>query len=242
MSFEFRLPNITAPTAEGQVAQISSYFVQLIEQLNFALNSIDSMASKGGDTSNQSGGTSSGNAETNAQNTFSEIKSLIIKSADIVNAYYEEFKKRFDGLYVAESEFGTFEEKTKQDIIANSTSIESLYGNIQKITDEIGNIKTELDVTAYIKSGEIDENPDGTPVFGIEIGQTNEVNGEKVFDKFARFTADRLSFYDQNGHEVAYISDRKLYISNVEVTASYKIGGLIDSVLADLSVVTKYVG
>ena len=242
MSFEFRLPNITAPTAEGQVAQISSYFVQLIEQLNFALNSIDSMASKGGDTSNQRGGTSSGNVETNAQNTFSEIKSLIIKSADIVNAYYEEFKKRFDGLYVAESEFGTFEEKTKQDIIANSTSIESLYGNIQKITDEIGNIKTELDVTAYIKSGEIDENPDGTPVFGIEIGQTNEVNGEKVFDKFARFTADRLSFYDQNGHEVAYISDRKLYISNVEVTASYKIGGLIDSVLADLSVVTKYVG
>lgn len=241
MSFEFRLPNINATTSEGQIAQIRSSFIQLIEQLNFALNTIDSPVARG-ETSSLNGVASSGNAETNAQNTFSEIKSLIIKSADIVNAYYEEFKKRFDGLYVSESDFGTFEEQTRQDIIANSTSIESLYGNIQKITDEIGNIKTELDVTAYIKSGEIDENPDGTPVFGIEIGQTNEVNGEKVFDKFARFTADRLSFYDQNGHEVAYISDRKLYISNIEVTASYKIGGLIDSVLADLSVVTKYVG
>lgn len=242
MSFEFRLPNITAPTAEGQVAQISSYFVQLIEQLNFALNSIDSMASKGGDTSNQSGGTSSGNAETNAQNTFSEIKSLIIKSADIVNAYYEEFKKRFDGLYVAESEFGTFEEKTKQDIIANSTSIESLYANIQTIISDIENVEnTIIDVNAHIKSGLLYYDVDGTPVYGLEIGQRTEVDGVETFNKYARFTSEKLSFYDKNDNEVAYISDRKLYISNVEVTASYKIGGLVDSVLSDLSVVTKYV-
>ena len=37
--------------------------------------------------------------------------------------------------------------------------------------------------------------------------------------------ADRLSFYDQNGSEVAYISDYKLYISNAEITGALKLGG-----------------
>ena len=68
------------------------------------------------------------------------------------------------------------------------------------------------------------------PVYGIEVGQRNTVNGVEVFNKFARFTADRLSFYDQSGEEVAYISDFKLYITNAEVTGTLKLGGfLIDT-------------
>ena len=64
----------------------------------------------------------------------------------------------------------------------------------------------------------------------------------EVFDKFARFTSDRLSFYDQNDNEVAYISDRKLYITHVEVKGTFSIGGFIDTVLSDGSIVTKWVG
>ena len=65
---------------------------------------------------------------------------------------------------------------------------------------------------------------------GLEIGQTSTIDGEEVFNKFARFTAGRLSFYDQNGYEVAYISDYKIYITHAEVTGSLKIGGyLIDT-------------
>jgi hypothetical protein len=68
------------------------------------------------------------------------------------------------------------------------------------------------------------------------------VDGEEVFNKFARFTADRLSFYDQNDNEVAYVSDYKLYIRNVQITSSYQIGGYVDTVTADGGVVTKWVG
>ena len=82
----------------------------------------------------------------------------------------------------------------------------------------------------------------GIPVYGIEVGQRTEVNGEEVFDKYARFTANRLSFFDANGNEVAYISDYKLFISNVEVTGSYRIGHLVDTVQSDGSIVTKYTG
>jgi hypothetical protein len=63
-----------------------------------------------------------------------------------------------------------------------------------------------------------------------------------VFNKFARFTSEKLSFYDSNGIEVAYISDKKLYITHIEVTGSFTQGGFVDTVLADRSVVTKWVG
>ena len=52
----------------------------------------------------------------------------------------------------------------------------------------------------------------------------------------------RSSFYDNNAVEVAYISDYRLYISDVEITSNYKIGGYIDTVMADGRVVTKWVG
>ena len=87
-----------------------------------------------------------------------------------------------------------------------------------------------LEVMANIKTGLLFYNDDGTAVYGMEVGQRNTINGEEVFNKFARFTADRLSFYDLNGSEVAYISDYKLYITDAEVKGTLKLGAfLIDT-------------
>jgi hypothetical protein len=96
--------------------------------------------------------------------------------------------------------------------------------------------------TARIKSGLLDYEDDGTPIYGLEIGQRNEIDGVEVFHQYARFTADELSFYDSNGMKVAYISDNKLYIANIEITGSFSQGGFVDSVQSDLSVVTRWVG
>lgn len=41
MSFEFRLPNITAADTEGKIAQIQSSLYQLIQNLNWAFNSLN---------------------------------------------------------------------------------------------------------------------------------------------------------------------------------------------------------
>jgi hypothetical protein len=45
-----------------------------------------------------------------------------------------------------------------------------------------------------------------------------------VFSKYARFVADKLSFYDKNDTEVAYISDYKLYITNAQITGTLNLG------------------
>ena len=108
----------------------------------------------------------------------------------------------------------------------------------------IGDVKEILvSVQAYIRSGLLyTDTSTGLPVYGVEVGQTNNVNGVEVYNKYARFTSEKLSFYDRNDNEVAYISDKKLFITDAEITGSFKQGGFVDTQLANKSIVTKWVG
>ena len=263
---DIRLPQINGATEREQLGQIRSYLFQLAEQLQFALKDVDTtQANVQSLTANNLASTVPSRAKVvdlNPQNVFNSIKALIIKSADIVDAYYEEIDKKLVGSYVAQSDFGTFEEQTSQDIYENSTNINRTFTHVQEIksgvdsslealSGEIGQVDTKvksvetnisselqalkeglktlndslIEVTANINSGELYTDDNGIPVYGIEVGQRNVVDGVEVFNKFARFTAGRLSFYDKNGFEVAYISDYKLYITNAEVTGTLKLGG-----------------
>ena len=240
MSINIRFPNITGKSEAEQLTQVKSYLHQLAEQLNWALTTIE--AGTGGANAYLSSSGKSGASLGAAENelSFYELKSLIIKSADIVNSYYDKISSKLEGSYVAKSDFGIFEEETAQLIQATSTSIEQFYSDLQQITTDIENVEhTMIEVNAHIKSGLLYYDEEGAPVYGLEIGQRTKIEDEEVFNKYARFTSEKLSFYDQNDNEVAYISDKKLYITHIEVRGSYTIGNLVDTVLADGSVVTK---
>ena len=234
-----RLPNITAATEKEQLMQVKSYLHQLVQELNWALSSIES--------SNSTATTkkSTGNAVTKEELTtsYNDLKALIIKSASTVSAYAEAAEEIYNSRYVAQSDFGRYKEEATQQIQKNSTAIESFFENVQEIITDIDTLEHSLiEVSANIKSGILYYDDNGVPVYGLEIGQRTKLDGVEVFDKFARFTSDRLSFYDQNDNEVAYISDRKLYINHVEVKSSFRMGGFMDTVLSDGSIVTKWVG
>ena len=240
MSINIRFPNITAKSEAEQLTQVKSYLHQLAEQLNWALSTIEagtSSTSTASATASQPEGP--GTAQEN-EVSFYELKSLIIKSADIVNSYSEQISKKLEGSYVASSDFGIYEEATAQEIKANSTAIEQFYADLQQIATDIESVEHSLiEVNAHIKSGLLYYAEEGTPVYGLEIGQRTKIEDEEVFNKYARFTSEKLSFYDQNDNEVAYISDKKLYITHIEVKSTYTIGKLVDTVLADGSVVTR---
>lgn len=236
-----RLPNITAPTEREQLIQVKSYLHQLVGELNWALASIET----GSNTTNAVAKQTSGNSVTKQELTtsYNELRSLIMKSADMVTAYSQAADKRYESLYVAQSDYGTYTEEASQLIKENSTAIESFYENMQEILTNIETLEHSLiEVNANIRSGLLYYDDSGVPVYGLEVGQRTKIDGAEVFDKFARFTSDRLSFYDQNDNEVAYISDRKLFISHVEIQYSFRMGGFMDTVLSDKSVVTKWVG
>lgn len=242
MSIELRLPNFHGSDRE-QLVQMRSYLYQLIPQLQWALNNTAVVGTVTSSVVRPSSPTApTPGASFDAEVAFEKLKPLIIKSADIVQAYYDEINSRLSGIYVAESDFGTFIEKTDQHIEQNSTSITQMFNNIQEIVTDIDNLDfTVANVDAHIKTGLLYY--DGAiPVYGVEVGQKTAIDGVETFNKYARFTADRLSFYDQNDSEVAYISNYKLYIRNVEITSSIKIGGLKDSVTASGDVVSKWIG
>lgn len=302
MGIDIRLPNITGTTDREKLTQMQGYLFQLVEQLNWALQNVDS-TNVAVSTSNASVGTpiqisqpSSGNATTaDPVATFNSIKSLIIKSADIVDAYYQEVSRRLEGLYVAHSDFGDYVEKTSHVIEETSTSttenyrhIQTIYGRVDETNESlsqakddinndlekvygeegIGGVKkliaeaeknlgdslddlkgyidlfhtTIIDVQHYLRTGLLYYTDDGIPVYGIEVGQSVDVSGEEVFNKYARFTSEKLSFYDSNGNEVAYISDKKLFIMQAEITVAFQIGKLMDLVMDNGDVVTKWVG
>ena len=243
MGLELRFPNITGTTEKEQLAQVKSYLFQLTQQLQWALNTLDTSSASNNVVRQGSQNVIVQNKEKDAETTFNELKALIIKSAEIVDAYYEEINRRLSGAYVAQSDFGTYIEETEQKITETSTGIERAFTDIQEIITDIENLSFSLaETNAYIKSGLLYYDEEGLPVYGLEIGQTNTIEGEEVFNKFARFTAERLSFYDQNDSEVAYVSDYKLYIRNVEIKESFQEGGYKDFIDTNGGIVTRWVG
>lgn len=204
MTFDFRYPKIQGKTEAEQLAQVKSYLNQLVDQLNWALNNVE--AYQGGNTSvpvvnKQSEKTT----HQEAQETFDSIKELIIKSADIVKAYEETIVTHMDGKYVAESDFGTFVETTNKTVEENSKGVAEHYRRIQEIDTNMDGLQDYVDITSgYIHRGILS---DGS--VGIEVGETDD---DGSFTKYARFTADKLSFYDKAGNEVAYIGAGCLYV------------------------------
>lgn len=222
MGLDIRLPNITATDTEGKMQQMQSYMHQLVEQLNWALSTVDNAIQ--GNTSNVvMTSQRASNSEEDAVSTFNSIKALIIKSADIVQAYEKTIREDFSGEYVAVSDFGTYTQKTDLAIEQNSKGVTELYSNVQNIgikTTE-GEENDVRSIKVYIKRGYLGDDKDGNAVYGIAVGE-DDANG--AYQNYAWFTASKLSFFDNENNEVAYISQNRLFITNATFTGTVVLG------------------
>lgn len=216
---EFRAPNITGKTETERSKQVERYLFQLSRDLNFALKSVKASEteykqSSQSETENSSQATTD---EETALKNFAKIKNLIIKSADIVNAYYEVINKKLEGLYVAESDFGTFKQETEANFEATSTSLTQQFVSIQKIEDAVNNLNELRKDHCYIRTGWLDDNQ---TIAGVEIGKYSETEDGKDVG-FARFTTDELAFYDGQGtneeNALARFSKYRSYFRNVKL-------------------------
>ena len=250
MSVDLRMPNITGATEREQLAQIRSYLYQFIPQLQWALNTMETSSSQGQTVQQIIKEKASSNTPVSAEATFNDIKSLIIKSADIVEAYYEEINSRLYSEYQALSDFGAYTEQTEKLVRETASFTTEMYEKIATIDENMDGIPEYIRKTkGYIQTGFIVQSlsaeeaakygkKEGEALIGVEVGDSTD--GE--FRKYARFTANRLSFYDQNDTEVAYVSSYKLYIRDVEIKRFYTIGGYQDEVKGGGEVITKWIG
>lgn len=249
-------PQINGKTGPEQLAQIRGFLFQLVEQLNMEGRESSSANHMVGGASDRAsiyaGVQGTNNGAGTPMSTFNQIKSLIIKSADIIDAYYEEINRRLESVYVAESEFGTYTKQASQNIQANADGIKQNFDSIQSIS---GQLDQAIRTRANIRSGLLftvgDDNleaelgqslPEGSEVYGVEIGQTTAVDGKEVFNKFARFTAYGMTLYDNNGNLTAYITDSRLNIPNADIKNSLTRGGFVETINSDGSSVERWVG
>ena len=253
-----RYPNITGKTPIEQIDQLRRFLHQLVEQLNMQGESGNNPSVASGASSLYTSEPSGGAVvpATTPMSTFNQVKDLIIKSADIIDAYSEEINQRLSGEFVAVSDYGTYTEKTDLAIQANAEKIDQHYTKVQSIEGQMNEV---IATSANIRTGRLftvgEETlepelgqtiQDGVEIYGVEVGQTTQVkvDGEMVeeFNKFARFTAYGMTLYDNNGKLSAYITDSRLNIPNAVIKNSLTRGGFVETILANGSSVERWVG
>lgn len=215
------LPQQLSGSEREQLEGMKTYLYQLAQNLQFALGAVEKQIITVQDTAANAERTLRSVSESQTPKAqFSGLKALIIKSADIVNAYYEEINRRLSGLYVAQSDFGTYRQETQQEITENAQGITRAFSDMQAIGDTLAQVQAAVtQVNAWIKTGKLGEDENSVPIYGVEIGQQTEEDGLVVFRKFARLLSDRLSFFDQNGVEVSFIGDETMHITRAEISS-----------------------
>lgn len=200
--FDIRFPNITATTEAGQLLQIKSYLYQFSEQLNWALNTLESNSGTSeAYESKDSSGASGSNEEDDKEASFTELKALIIKSADIVNAYYDQINAKLKGQYIAVSDFGTYYNDASLELKGTCDGLVQNYEKVEGILNDLGEKVAELETDAHIKTGllkyvQIGEQ-DGIPIYGMQVGSTTETaEGEEVFNRLAQYSTLGVELYD----------------------------------------------
>lgn len=156
--------------------------------------------------------------------------SVSIKSGSGSSSLDESLDELNDKVEALKNDVLTVRQSTKANIEINSQAITQQYSEIKSMEETIKSMDGQVkDVTAkvaatdgYIKTGKIAEDENQNPIYGVEIGQTKE---DLEFSVFARFTPEKLSFYDGHGNEISYFSGQKLHIKEAVVLSAMNLGG-----------------
>ena len=205
---EIRLPELSGGSETEQLRRVQSYLYTLAQQLQFTFDTITREQT-------QAAAAKTAQPESRGEGTnFAAVKALILKSAQITEHFQQAVEQKLSGLYVAQSQFGSFRQETEAAITANSQSIQQKFTQLQQLEAAVAGLESAVrEVSATIRTGLLAQTPEGGSIYGVEIGQQEWEDGVIRFRKYTRLTAQKLSFYDNNDVEVAYISDRRLYVT-----------------------------
>lgn len=229
------LPPTPAGTAAQQAAQQYSYLFQLVQQLNAALSSIDSGTATGSGavypTVQTAPPSTAGLSALRQQ--VENLRDMVIKTAQETEKATESLSAELHEDYMARSDFGTYVQALSAYLEANPDALTQYYGFSADLKAAVEAVDTafthyKLDTQGYIRTGIVSYDGD-VPVYGVAVGQnltTREVDGVSVVEQNdfrAVFTPRRLGFW-QDETEVAYLSDNRLYITDITVLTGLTVG------------------
>ena len=228
------MPASPAGSLRQQVMQQYAYLFQMAQQLNLALEQLEQAESGTVRAAvAASGGAAGGTKLAAADRQYQKLRSMIVKTADQVRHTREELTARLQEEYVAVSDFGSHVASLSAYLEANPEAVTQYYSFFSDLKADVEAVDAafrhyKVDTEGYIRTGIVSY--DGAvPVYGVAVGQDlvcREVDGEQVVEQNnfrAVFTATRLSFW-QDATEVAYVSNNRLYITNITVLGGIAIG------------------
>ncbi len=235
---ELLMPPYPNGSVQQQLTQQYSYLFQMAQQLNMALSALEGgTVSTAGNSARQrkSGGAASAAGKAALENAeqFQNLRAMIVKTAKQVSRNMEQLETRLSEEYVASSQFGTYVQRLSAYLEANPEALTQYYSFCSDLAANVAAVDAafstyKLDTEGYIRTGIVYY--DGpAPVYGVAVGQnltTTEIDGQQVVEQNnfrAVFTAQRLSFW-QDSTEIAYVSNNRLYITNITVLDSISIG------------------
>lgn len=234
---------IEHPSQTEDARQLFSYLYQLTDTLNAALNNLteenfrDGSAAKvivsGGDTEEQS---------TTKTQQYNRLRSLIIKTADTVNASMDELRGTLESDYVAQSTFGEYREQARMEMreTAQGELRTYRYSSTAKTLEE-GMTEFSayvVETEQYIKTGVLGFDENEAPIYGIAVGkdlyEVTETRGgveyRVIGNKAAAwFTATELVFFNE-GARIAWMTGQELQITRTNIRQSIRLGGVTGNV------------
>jgi hypothetical protein len=224
---------ITESTERGQLLQIKSYLIQLVDQLNYTLRMLEDRANKG--TSVE------GTAEIKLTPAlFAEIKSLIMKSSDIINAYYEKMEPM---ICKSEALFAKIGERLNEGIAAHNVDKDS-HADIRALLKEHSDKLLELsggDEEALERLAEVIATTEANKT-AIEKLRTDAEITHAGFSLELAALADRINAVldsddatlDELSEIVAYIKSNKALIEAI-TTSKVSVADIVDNLVTNVS-------
>ena len=227
--------------------ELYGYLYRMAEQLNVALGELNG----GGIAAS----TVTGGAVSPAQQAArDELKALIVNTAETLRSEMDRLETVLRSDYAAmSSQWGIYREQMQNTITATAEGIVQQYGfeaDMEALEAQAAGFERyRISTEGFIRQGFVERNEAGVPIIGIAIGQgltgvETTVDGRTVLEldemqSCAFYTAERVSFRI-GGREVAYLSNRRLYVADVEVTGSLRLGKWLLEGSDGLTV--KYIG
>ena len=217
--------------ADGQA--LYRYLYRMAEQLNVALEAVQS---HGGVSLVRSVGAEAPSPA--AQSARDELKALIVNTAQTLRSEMDRLETVLRSDYQAvSSQWGLYKEQMHNTITATAEGIVQQYGfdaDIESLEARASGFERyRISTEGFIRQGFVERNEAGVPIIGIAIGQgltgvETTVDGQTVLEldasqSCAFYTAERVSFRI-GGREVAYLSNRRLYVEDVEITGGLRLG------------------
>ena len=227
MSVVFTPPVFSGGTSEEQLKSMQSWLFQFSEQLQYTLNNLDSSNFSSGGIEEA---TNTNNTEKKSPVVSDEVaalKSLIIKTANVVNSNYKEITETLESNYFAVSDFGEYSETNKAETVKSALGVTQNFSRIEEISTKLDTVETSFntyvsDTKAYIRTGYLEQ----LDTYGVAIGEEREetIDGNKaiVFNQLATLTSEELAFW-QNGVKLGYFKGDSLFVNGVLRIGSWAI-------------------